>query len=539
MKHLSGLDASFLHLETPEMPMHVGSLFLLDLPLAQHAGFHDVIRRHLSERLHLAGVFSQKLAHLPFDIANPVWIADDAIDLDYHIRQVSLPLPGTRAQLEAYVGRLHSSLLDRSRPLWECYVLTGLDSGQLGLYLKLHHAALEGQGAASPARVLCDDAATPRRVEPPQRRRSPPPAASSLLGAALRDTFTWSLRLAKGMPAAIKLAAAQPVPRFAPAPRTPLNASITNQRSFATVTLSRKEVLEVGKAFGASLDDVILTIVSGALRRYFDAQDALPEQSLVAAVPVSLAESGNAGAQHTVPGTTAPGQAGHPAADDTAAVDTAAADAVAAGAAEGNAAPRKHTGMALVTLATGEPDLAARLQAIAAASAPMQQNAARLQAALPGELPSLGLPWLLSGLVALAGRARLADTLPPFANLVVSILPGLSRPAGPGAPAAPLFLAGARVAGSYPVAIVTHGLALNVTVQHVNGALDAGIVACRRAVPDVQHVAACMTAAHEELLAAAWKMLAQPVRHAPGKVAPLSEASAQAGLHRARKEEAA
>ena len=117
MDHLSGLDASFLYLETPETPMHVGGLNILELPPGYSGNFVDDVRRHIESRLHLASVFQRKLVNMPFDLANPVWVAEDDVDLEYHIRSTVLPAPGNRSQLERLVGRLHSSLLDRSRPL--------------------------------------------------------------------------------------------------------------------------------------------------------------------------------------------------------------------------------------------------------------------------------------------------------------------------------------------------------------------------------------------------------------------------------------
>ena len=129
MDHLSGMDAAFLHLETPEMPMHVGSLMLLDLPEGYTGDFYEDVKTHVGSRLHLAKVFQRKLALMPFELTNPVWVDDEDVDLDHHIRHLMLPRPGTQLQLERQVGRLHSPLLDRSRPLWEMVVISGLASG--------------------------------------------------------------------------------------------------------------------------------------------------------------------------------------------------------------------------------------------------------------------------------------------------------------------------------------------------------------------------------------------------------------------------
>ena len=152
MIHLSGTDASFLHLETPEMPMHVGSLQIADLP-EDHAGdYCEDVKRWMATRMHLAKVFQRKLALMPFDLANPVWVDDEDVDLDDRVRHVILPRPGTLEQLEKYVARLYSSRLDRSRRLWEIHVVEGLNTGQVAIYNKMHHAAIDGQaGVAEPA----------------------------------------------------------------------------------------------------------------------------------------------------------------------------------------------------------------------------------------------------------------------------------------------------------------------------------------------------------------------------------------------------
>ena len=154
MKHLSGLDATFLHFETPEMPMHVGSLNVLELPKGYKGDFYEDAKAFMASRIHLADVFTRKLALMPFDLSNPVWVDDDDIDIDYHVRHITLPKPGTNRQLQQYVARLHSTLLDRSRPLWELFVIDGLKSGQVALYAKVHHAGIDGQGGVAVAIAL-------------------------------------------------------------------------------------------------------------------------------------------------------------------------------------------------------------------------------------------------------------------------------------------------------------------------------------------------------------------------------------------------
>jgi len=172
MKHLSVVDGAFLHLESPEMPMHVGSLALFDAPPGDAGAWYEAVKAHVASRMHLAPVFTRKLALMPFDLANPVWIHDDDIDLDYHMRYLMLPKPGTMAQMEALCARLHSSLLDRSRPLWEFYVIEGLADGRLGFYSKVHHSAVDGQAAVAMANSILDVTPEPRRVKPPRAVRS-------------------------------------------------------------------------------------------------------------------------------------------------------------------------------------------------------------------------------------------------------------------------------------------------------------------------------------------------------------------------------
>jgi diacylglycerol O-acyltransferase / wax synthase len=470
MKHLSTLDAAFLHLETPEMPMHVGSLILLDLPVGLQGPFYDAVKFHVARRIHLASVFTKKLALMPLNIANPVWVDAGAVDLDYHIRHIRLPKPGTMAQLEAYVGRLHSRALDRSRPLWEFYVFDGLKSGQGAFYSKIHHAALDGQGALVLAQALLDLTPVPRAVEaaPAHANLNGQPAASQLLAAALRNTLAQCVTLVKGLPAGVKAAAGLLASagtagenggqrdsgwakRFPLAPRTPLNVSITGRRAFATLTLPLAQTQEIAAALGASLNDVVLGICSGGLRRYLDGKGALPEKSLVAALPVSLRAAGNADLNNQV-------------------------------------------SMMLLNLASEQLDPKQRMRAIVKASGAMKQTLSSVKEVMPTDFPSLGVPWLMTSLAALYGRARLADRLPPIANLVISNVQG---------PRVPLYLAGARLTGNFPVSIVTHGMALNITVQSYNGALDIGLIACRRAMPDLRKLVRCLRAAHEELLAMA------------------------------------
>jgi WS/DGAT/MGAT family acyltransferase len=253
MQHLSALDGAFLHLETAEMPMHVGSLHRYQLPDGFEGSWYEAVKQHLARRTHLAPVFTRKLALMPFDLANPVWIEDEDLDLDYHIRHTVLPAPGTQAQLEALAARLHSSLLDRSRPLWEFYVIEGLADGSIGFYAKVHHAAVDGQAGVALGNSMLDLTPVPRTVKPPRRRHSDryQLGVAELLSAAAANTVQQALMIGKLIGPLARTAlgslrqswaergtrADKPSRLFKFAPATPFNASITNQRVFAGLSL--------------------------------------------------------------------------------------------------------------------------------------------------------------------------------------------------------------------------------------------------------------------------------------------------------------
>ena len=172
MKALSGVDALFLQLETAQTPMHIASLSLFDLPPGYRRDFCAEVKRALARRLHLVPIFHRKLAPMPLNFANPVWVDDDAVDLDHHVQRLTLPAPGSFEQLEDLAATLHAEPLDRRRPLWRLFVIEGMHSGQVGYYLKGHHAALDGQAGVLLARTLFDTSPRPAAVRRPRTRRS-------------------------------------------------------------------------------------------------------------------------------------------------------------------------------------------------------------------------------------------------------------------------------------------------------------------------------------------------------------------------------
>jgi diacylglycerol O-acyltransferase / wax synthase len=476
MHQLSGLDATFLHLESPEMPMHVGALQILELPRGHRGRFVKDLRALVAARLPLLPAFRRRLWWMPLNLANPAWV-DAEPDLDAHIVEHRLPAAARQgdglAELHAAVGELHPQLLDRHRPLWKFHVLEGLGRSASGckrvaVYSQLHHAAVDGQAAVALANVLFDLTATPRVIEARPSRRVKTfrlDMAEALRGALAGEVVqigqilrnlpasAGSLTRAAGsvaLNAALFGKAKGRVSNLALAPRTLLNVSVAPARAFATLTLPLPSLKATAKRHGASLNDVVLFLCATALRRYFQAHGlAIPRKPMVAAVPISLRAAG-----------------------DTAADNQAS--------------------MSFISLGTHIAGAAKRLAHIQAASTAMKATMDSLKSVLPTDFPSIGVPWLMEAARAAYGKARVAEKIPPVATLVVSNVPG---------PQVPLFLAGARVQANYPTSIVVHGLALNVTVQSIDQQMDVGCMADAHAMPDVALFAQGLAEAWTELQA--------------------------------------
>ncbi len=476
LKPLSGLDSLFLHLETPATPMHVGAAHLLERP-RRSGDFLLRVRRHIAGRLHLSPVFTRQLANMPLDFANPVWVRAETVDLTKHIVRVTLPAPGTQAQFEAAIARLHAQPLDRSRPLWRFHVIEGLQDGGLGFYSKVHHATLDGASGVAFAQAMLDFAPSPRAVEPARRRRIEHPGVVALIGTALKTSGSQTVNL-------VRLAARARAGRrdgLSPGstgfsrnltfgPRTAFNRAIDGGRSFATASLPLAEVRRLAKANEATLNDVVLTLVGGALRDYFRTRGGVPAKSLIVAMPVSLREAGN-----------------------TEATTLAT--------------------MTLASLATHIADPIERLQAVKASTQAAKEVTRQLKGLIPTDFPSLGLPWLLSAAASLYGRTSLADRIPPIANLVISNVPG---------PDVPLYLAGARLKTYWPVSIVEHGLGLNITLQSYAGSLEFGIIAARVGIPDARPLARGLEHALTALQRASDARTRRPPQNRDARASPRS-----------------
>ena len=474
MHQLSGLDATFLYLETAEMPMHVGALHVFELPAGYRGKFVTALRKHLAERMPAAPALRRRLWWMPLNLANPAWV-DAEPDLTRHIVEIKLPpqakLGDGRAELEAAVGRLHPVLLDRSRPLWKFHVLEGLaptpeGRKRVALYTKLHHAAVDGQAAVALANAIMDVSAEGRTLEirPSRRTKVFRLEMAEMLRGVIGGQAQKVADIVRGLPSTVGtlkdvvtkvaggsslLGGTKTPSNLTLAPRTPLNASITAGRAFACVSLPLQELKALGRKHDATINDMVLMTCSSALRRHYGKKRTLPRKSMVAAVPISLR-------------------------------------------AKGDTSSDNQASMSLISLGTHIADPRRRLAHVKAATAAMKSTMGGLKSVLPTDFPSLGIPWLIEAATALYGRARVADRIPQVANLVISNVPG---------PPVPLYMAGARMLSNYPTSIVVHGMALNITVQSYDQSLDFGLIADSAAMPDVQDLAEAIRTAFDDMRA--------------------------------------
>lgn len=485
MKQLSSLDAQFLHVESSTTTGHVGGVLLLD-PTTAPGGELTLERlRGLYEaRLHLAAPLHERLVEVPLGLGHPYWIHDPAFDIEFHLREIALPPPGSAQQLGEQVSRIHARPLDRSRPLWEAYLIHGVERGLVALYAKVHHAAIDGMSGAEILATILDVTVEPREVEPPAPDWEPDQLPDSLTLAArgAASTVVRSGRMLTSLPRSLPhladLPGAKNVPgvravsdladsavsaltrgsggrrsdgRDLTVPHTPFNGPITAHRRFSYGSVRLDDVKRVKNAFGLTVNDVVMAITTTALRRWLIDHDALPPIPLVAAVPVSIRVDGEESAL-------------------------------------GN-----QISVMLAQLPTHVADPAERLQAVAGAMAEAKARFDAVPATILSDL-SAAIPTALSGLAARA-LFRLV-TMPglPF-NLFVSNVPG---------PQLPLYVAGARVRGIHPVSAVTDMTGgLNVTLFSYDGALDFGLIACREMVPDLWHLIDYLAEGLDELVALA------------------------------------
>ncbi|MFT5798957.1 MAG: diacylglycerol O-acyltransferase [Candidatus Azotimanducaceae bacterium] len=460
MKQLSGIDATFLYMETDQTPMHVAGLTLYDLPKGFKGSFHKHFTTFFKGRVHLIPIFGMKLAKAVFQMDHPGWVDAGTLDFDYHIQSAKLPKPGTRKQLEDMVAELHAVRLDRKKPLWQFTVIEGIEGRQAALYSKVHHAAVDGGAGMVITKALYDVTEEPREVEPavakePVRKPGELERAILSLSDIASNITRQHLTMAENIPKMMGQMADMVVPVLTGkvglpqllAPRTPFNVTIEAKRSYAARSISLKDVKAMSKATNTKLNDVVMAITSGATRAYLTKKQQLPDAALVAFVPISMREMGNTDTNNQVFGMNVP-------------------------------------------LATNYGNPLKRLKKIAQESGASKAMAGSVKDSAPSDFTIIGAPTLLPGLMQLYGATKLADHIPQVVNMCISNTAG---------PPFPLYCAGAKVTALYPVSIATHGCALNVTVQSYLDHLDFGITADHKAMPDADHFVDLIVDAFEEL----------------------------------------
>ncbi len=456
MRQLSGLDTVFLNLETNAVPMHIGGLTILE-PSGAPDGFRfATVKQLIESRLHLLPMFRRRLVESPLNLDLPYWIEDPEFDIEHHVRHRALPDPGDDQQLADFICDVMSTRLDRSMPLWRVYYVEGLSGGRVALLTKIHHACVDGVSGAELLSVLLDLTPQPRTVPPPEVPWEPDPIPSPMQLAANtarslvgRPKEAWRLlretgpvlfsagRAALAHRRARDQAAdgeARPEDReVGAAPRMRFNTTITARRAYAFRSLPLADARAVRKAYGTSLNDVVLCVCAGALRRWLADKHELPDRTLVAAVPLSVRTEEERGTQ-------------------------------------GN-----KVIMARTALHTEIEDPVERLAALSKRMGKVKRSVKATPARLMMNWVNVPSPVLLAQAARLYENFSIQDYVFPPYNLVISNVPG---------PPQPLYLAGVRVLANYPVSIPYHGLAFNITVMSYLDNLDFGLTAHRTTVPD-------------------------------------------------------
>ena len=504
MKQLSGVDASFLYMESASQFGHVTGLSIFQRPDEPGWSAYDAFRRTLERRLPVLEPLRRRVVEVPLELDHPYWIEDPDFDLDYHLRETAVPPPGDDGRLADVVARIIGRPLDRAHPLWEAYVIEGLSGDRFAVMTKIHHATIDGASGTELMTILFD--VDPDAEEGPpvadDRRPEPVPSQAEVLARVAADVVRKPGKLARlqvrslraigeltrnrGLVGLAEVARSFPNPMVrrhpsspepdqapppprASAPPTPLNRSISPHRRLSLRTASLADVKAIKNATGATLNDVVMAVCAGALRCYLDGHDALPDRSLVAMIPVSI-RTGDEEERWT-----------------------------------------NRVSAIFAPIPTNEPDPLQRISAVHAAMETAKDRFTLLPADMLTDYAQFSPPALATRAIRLATRLRVADRLNPPFNLVISNVPG---------PREPLYLAGARLLHYYPVSTITEGQGLNITVQSYLDSLDFGLVACRDLVPDLEHLADLLLAEIEALARACGATLsAAPAPSANGSTA--------------------
>jgi WS/DGAT/MGAT family acyltransferase len=450
---LSGLDASFIHLERAGAHMHVASVSIFEGPAPTHAEFRD----HIASRLHLVPRFRQKLRFVPLDQGRPVWVDDPHLNLDYHVRQTALPAPGSEEQLRNLASRIFSQQLDRTKPLWELWLVEGLHDGRFGIIGKSHHALVDGVSGVDITTVLFDldrEPKGPPAAAPPWLAR-PEPTDLKLLGDALRERLTSPREIVRGFRAALRGprqvvrgigATSKMIGAGLGAPQTVFNVEIGPHRRFAIAQAQLDDLKRVKDAHGGTVNDVILAIVSGGIGRYLRARGHETEDlEMRAMVPVSIRQTEERGAL-------------------------------------GN----RITAM-MAPLPVWSEDPVERLRLTSARMGDLKTSGQAVGAEILTKMTDFAPTTLASQAARLQPAQR-------FFNLVVTNVPG---------PQFPLYVLGRQMESIFPMVPLARRQALCVGIMSYNGQVNFGLVGDYDAMADLDSFALDLEAATEEMIAAA------------------------------------
>jgi diacylglycerol O-acyltransferase len=451
MKPLSGMDASFLYMETPSQLSHVVGTMILDPGAGEGFSFDRMVET-LRNRMHLLEPFRRRLVSVPFNLGHPVWIEDPDFDLESHIHRVAVRPPGTMRELSEIVADIASHQLDRSRPLWELTLIEGLDDGKVGFVTKMHHAAIDGVTGADLMAHLFDlapDAPDPEPPDTPWQGEAVPSDFELMVRAAqgiasrprtMAKVLTRTVRSVGSIVARQRENSGSDRPSAAlpfTAPKVKWSGAITPHRSVAFGKAALDDMRHIKSVFGTTVNDVVLAACTQTLRQYLIAHDDLPDVPLVCSVPVSV---------H--------GKTDH----------------------EGT----NQVSTMFVRLPVQIDDPVEQLRTINAETREAKEMQNAIGADLLQDFAQFIPPTLFNRAMLLYSNLNLADRHRPVHNLIVSNVPG---------PPIPLYTAGAQVVGVYPFGPLLEGAGLNLTVLSNMGHVDFGVIACRELVPDVWDIA--------------------------------------------------
>lgn len=448
MERLSGLDASFLYLESSAQLMHVCGLIVLD-PETMPEGYSFArLRDTLEQRISGVPMFHRKLKVVPGGIDHPVWVEDEDFDIARHVHRMSLPTPGGDRELSELCEHMAGIPLDRSRPLWDFTVIEGLASGRIAVFSKMHHATVDGVSGANAISFLCSlEPDSDQLEQAPEVAPQKVPTALELVAKGVVANLAKPVHFAKLLVPTTELLtktidrARKGTAMAAPltAPRTSFNGTITGRRSIAWADLSLEQIKRIKNAIpGATVNDVVLALSGGALRRYLEERGELPATSLLASVPVSVRE-----------------------------------------------ATTKNTGSNKVSslfarLGTDIADPVERVHQLAQDNVNAKEHHKAIPADTLQEWAEFAAPRTFGLAVRMISGLRLAEKGPVIHNLVISNVPG---------PPVPLYFMGARIDALYPLGPVFHGAGLNITVMSSNGQMHVGVIACRELMPQTWDLA--------------------------------------------------